>query len=86
MRLNEADRELEASILRLLAERARGASLCPSEVARRHAPENWRPWMERVRAAARRLVARGEVEITQGGRVVDPSFAKGAIRIRSRRY
>jgi hypothetical protein len=28
------------------------------------------------------MVARGEVEITQGGRVVDPSTAKGAIRIR----
>ncbi|WP_425545796.1 DUF3253 domain-containing protein, partial [Aeromicrobium alkaliterrae] len=27
-------------------------------------------------------VDRGEVEITQGGRVVDPSTAKGPIRIR----
>ncbi|MFM8508243.1 MAG: DUF3253 domain-containing protein, partial [Actinomycetota bacterium] len=27
--------------------------------------------------AARRLVARGVVEITQGGKVVDPSRAKG---------
>ena len=32
--------------------------------------------------AARRLVDRGEVEILQGGRVVDPSTAKGPIRIR----
>jgi hypothetical protein len=31
---------------------------------------------------ARRLVARGEVEIVQSGRVVDPSTAKGPIRIR----
>jgi hypothetical protein len=38
--------------------------------------------MEPARAAARRLVAAGEVEITQGGRVVDPSTCKGPIRIR----
>ena len=38
--------------------------------------------MEPARRAARRLVASGEVEITQAGRVVDPSTAKGPIRIR----
>ncbi|MEC8496321.1 MAG: DUF3253 domain-containing protein, partial [Planctomycetota bacterium] len=30
------------------------------------------------------LVAAGEVEITQKGRVVDPSTAKGPIRVRRR--
>lgn len=38
--------------------------------------------MEPVRRAARRLVAAGAVEICQGGRVVDPSHARGPIRIR----
>jgi hypothetical protein len=38
--------------------------------------------MEPSRRAARRLVAQGLVEITQKGRVVDPSTAKGPIRIR----
>jgi len=38
--------------------------------------------MERARQAARRLVARGLVEITQRGRVVDPDHARGPIRIR----
>lgn len=32
--------------------------------------------------AARRLVNQGEVVITQKGHVVDPSMAKGPIRIR----
>ena len=32
--------------------------------------------------AARRLVVQGTVEIAQGGRTVDPSTAKGPIRIR----
>lgn len=75
------DRELERTLLRLLSERTRGATLCPSEVARSVA-EEWRPLMERTRRAARRLVASGQVVITQKGRVVDPSTAKGPIRIR----
>ena len=37
---------------------------------------------EAVRRAARRLVADGEVELIQRGRVVDPSTAKGAFTIR----
>ena len=45
-------------------------------------PEGWQDLMEPARQAARRLVAAGDVEITQGGHVVDPSTAKGPIRIR----
>ncbi|MEO7061246.1 MAG: DUF3253 domain-containing protein [Lapillicoccus sp.] len=44
--------------------------------------ETWRPLMEPARRAARRLVASGDVVIVQGGRIVDPSTAKGPIRIR----
>ncbi|WP_374100759.1 DUF3253 domain-containing protein [Pseudoclavibacter sp. Marseille-Q4354] len=40
--------------------------------------------MEAARAAARRLVESGEVDITQGGEVVDGATAKGPIRIRRR--
>ncbi|OJH36484.1 DUF2256 and DUF3253 domain-containing protein [Cystobacter ferrugineus] len=75
---------LERRILEMLATRARGATMCPSEVARAEGGEDWREWMEPVREAARRLVARGEVEILQGGRVVDPSTARGPIRLRLR--
>ncbi len=38
--------------------------------------------MEPARSAARRLVAEGSVVITQKGHIVDPSTAKGPIRIR----
>ncbi|MFD1721065.1 DUF3253 domain-containing protein [Amnibacterium endophyticum] len=79
--VTEEDRALERGILAALEGRAASASVCPSEVARATA-EDWRPLMEPVRRAARRLVAAGEVEILQGGRVVDPSTAKGPIRIR----
>jgi hypothetical protein len=82
------DRELEASIRSLLAGRSADATICPSEAARAvagDAEEAWRALMEPARRAARRLVAAGEVEITQGGRVVDPSTAKGPIRVRRAR-
>ena len=38
--------------------------------------------MEPARKAARRLVSAGKIVITQGGAIVDPSKAKGPIRLR----
>jgi hypothetical protein len=74
--------QLEASILELLAARAATSTICPSDAARAVGDENWRHLMEPARRAARRLVDAGEVQITQGGSVVDPATAKGPIRIR----
>jgi hypothetical protein len=76
------DEQLEHAILKLLEERPRGATICPSEAARLVAGESWRDEMESARAAARRLHAVGRVVITQRGRTVDPATAKGPIRIR----
>jgi len=84
-RLTAKDTALENAILAMLNSRDRAATICPSEAARQVGGEKWQPLMEPARMAARRLVARGEVEITQGGRVVDPSRAKGPIRIRRSR-
>jgi hypothetical protein len=81
-RLNDVDRAMEAAIVDLLDARARDASICPSEAARLVAGEQWKEAMEPARRAARRLVAEGLVVITQKGQVVDPSTAKGPIRIR----
>ena len=81
-RVSDQDVDLENRIRALLDARARTSSICPSDVARDIAPDDWRPLMEPVRKAARRLVEAGEVEITQGGAVVDPSTARGPIRIR----
>lgn len=80
--VSPTDTALERTVLELLATRARGATICPSEAARAVGGDDWRTLMEPARAAARRLVAAGEVEITQAGHVVDPSTAKGPIRIR----
>ena len=88
------DTALEHAILHLLDERGRGKTICPSEAARavagQHSPQArddaaaWQPLMEPARAAARRLVAAGRILITQGGHVVEPSTAKGPIRLRLR--
>lgn len=96
-KLGPVDAELEQAILHLLGQRTRGAKICPSEAAKAvggHSrsgadeededgdKEAWRELMEPSRMAARRLVALGEIVITQKGRVVDPSTAKGPIRLR----
>lgn len=73
---------LEDSILELLARRRRGLSICPSEVARALAPDDWRPLMSAIREAADRLAARGAVEVVQRGLPVIATTARGPIRIR----
>lgn len=84
-KVGKGDVALEQAILTLLSARPRHATICPSEAARAVFGEDeaaWRAQMEPARQAARRLVAQGLVEITQRGHVVDPSTAKGPIRIR----
>ncbi|MGW6614549.1 DUF3253 domain-containing protein [Streptomyces erythrochromogenes] len=81
-------RHLEQAILTLLAHRGPTATICPSDAARAVYAgdgDGWRDLMEPARRAARRLVAAGEVEITRGGRTVDPAAARGPIRIRRAR-
>ena len=84
----EKDLALEQAILQLLAERGRDKTICPSEAARlvggADERRDWEGLMEPARAAARRLVAQGRIVITQGGKVVDASTAKGAIRLKLR--
>jgi hypothetical protein len=80
----EADRRpLEHLVLSLLAHRAAGASMCPSEVARAAEPDAWRALMPAVRSAAAGLAASGVIEITQEGTVVPPhGLWRGPVRLR----
>ena len=81
MALSEA--AIERTIRELLERRAPGRTICPSDAARAlGGDDGFRPLMEPVRAAARAMVARGELEVTQSGEVVDPDTARGAIRLR----
>ena len=80
--LTQVDLKLQDTLEALLSARAVTASVCPSEAAREVGGEDWRDLMEPARMAARRLVAAGTAQITQGGQVIDPSHAKGPIRVR----
>ena len=75
--VSTTDRELESAIRELLAARARSATICPSEAARRVGGDGWLELMGPARAAARRLVAAGEVEITHGGSRGGPLHRQG---------
>jgi hypothetical protein len=79
--LTPAPEEIERTIVGLLAARAEGKTICPSEAARALA-EDWRPLMQPVRDTAAAMVDDGRLEVTQQGEVVDPRAARGAIRLR----
>jgi hypothetical protein len=77
----EAGATYEAAILQTAAEHGPGKSFTPTDVAQQLA-ENWRPLLNHIRAAARRLAERGEIEILRHGKPVEPSALKGVIRLR----
>jgi hypothetical protein len=73
----------ERVIGELLARQDPGKTICPSDAARRlGGDDGFRPLMPLVRDAARSLVARGEVEVTQRGDAVDLDEVRGPIRLR----
>ncbi len=89
------DHALEAAILELLTERGRDKTICPSEAAKlvgggacgtgdKATRQAWEALMEPARAAARRLAAANKILITQHGNPIDPSTAKGPIRLKLR--
>ena len=87
--VSATDRELESAILKLLEARGAGKSICPSEAAIKVAGSKsdavWKPLMPAALNASRRLFAKGRVDIAQKGKPVEPSTAKGPIRIRIRK-
>lgn len=81
-RLTATDYALEEAIVALLGESLGRKMLCPSQAARRAGGERWRTLMERAREAARRLAVAGVLEFVQRGQPVDPSTARGPVRLR----
>lgn len=80
--LRDTDLALERAIIDLLSKRAAGATICPSAAARVVDAVKWESLMDDARRAANRLVVAGRIVITQGGKVMEPSTAKGPIRLR----
>lgn len=87
-------RSIEDAILDLLAERAPGQTICPSEAARRAwgpgtpatsaaaDADGWRRLMPQVRATAVGMARRGRLVITRKGAPADPDSFKGVYRLR----
>lgn len=71
----------EEAILKLLRARGPGKTICPSELLEGREKQNPAK-MEEVRSAARRLEAKGSIEITQKGKRIDPTAIRGPIRLR----
>ena len=79
------NQRLRAAILDLARERGPAKTICPSDAARKVGGDDWRDLMDDARDVARHLARSGDVEITQGGDVVDPDATwHGPIRIRAR--
>ncbi len=75
---------VEDVILRLVAERGEGKTICPSEAARALGgphPDGWGPLMQPVRKAAIRLKQQGRLSILRKGKVVAADDFKGVYRL-----
>ncbi|GAB2587785.1 DUF2256 domain-containing protein [Microlunatus antarcticus] len=80
-KLTSVDVRLE-ELLRVLVRKGGRQGVDPDDAARCVDPQAWQALHEPARRAARRLVAAEVAVMVQNGRVVDPSTAKGAVRIR----
>ena len=75
--------DYRSEIMALLASRARGTSICPSEVLAGCDKKN-SALMAHVRRSAVLLATEGKIEIVQRGRRIDPQKFRGPIRLRLR--
>ncbi|KQP05399.1 DUF3253 domain-containing protein [Methylobacterium sp. Leaf93] len=84
-RKSVSEEEIGESILRLVAERGEGKTVCPSEVARHLGgphPDGWSPLMQPVRRMAVRLTKEGRIAILRKGKpVADPDDFRGIYRL-----
>ena len=80
-RRNKNKFDFRDSILALLIERGPLKTICPSEVLPPELKQD-KVMMEHVRRSARLLAAEDKIQITQSGKVVDPTTFKGPIRLK----
>lgn len=77
------DNKIREFHLAFAEERGTDKTYCPSEVAKKVAPTDWRRKMDKVREVADRLVKAGDLIVLQKGCIIKekPSKAKGPIRL-----
>ena len=81
---SQGENIIEKVMMEMLTKRGRQKTCCPSEVARKVCPEDWRRVMEDTRDVARRMADCGLIDICQRGEVVTGTQWKGPIRLRLR--
>jgi len=74
-----SDDDIASALMALARARGPKKSFCPSEAARALS-DDWRP----LRSVAARIAAGLPLVATQGGRPIDPTTARGPIRLRLR--
>jgi hypothetical protein len=74
--------DISATILSVATHRGPEKSTCPSEIARKLFPDDWREHMKDVVDVAIDLHNQGKVVITQKGMPIDVNHIKGPIRIK----
>jgi hypothetical protein len=74
--------DILSTILFIANQRGPEKSTCPSEIARKLFPDDWRKHMKDVVDVAIDLHNQGKVVITQKGIPVDVDHIKGPIRIK----
>ena len=77
-----SNNEIRANIITTLASRKPGSTICPSEVARNLGSQaKWRELMPAVREVTAILVQEEIIAVTQKGKTIDITKAKGPIRL-----
>jgi len=75
------DQNLANALDDLLRERGPGKTICPSEIARRIDPSNWKSQMAAVHDIVTERALTGDISVLQKGEVVDPKKRRGVYRI-----
>lgn len=75
-------KEISEKIIEMTTKVGSGKTICPSGVARKLSPDDWRDLMSDVREVACELHRASLIEITQKGMVVKDFDFKGPIRLR----
>ncbi|MCX2486165.1 DUF3253 domain-containing protein [Pedobacter sp. MR2016-24] len=75
-------KDISTTILSVATQRGPEKSTCPSEIARKLFPDDWRNHMKNVVDVAIDLHHQGKVMITQKGIAIDVNHIKGPVRIK----
>jgi len=78
----QQQKNISSTIITIATERGHGKTTCPSEIARKLFPNDWRKHMKDVVDVAINLHQEGQVVITQKGIPIDVNHIKGPVRIK----